>query len=133
MPDHQVACLGHQATALKYKLDDPAATLKLNANGSFKVLQFADMHYNNGRITKCSDVNTTSGFPCSDVNTTDFLRVLLETEKPDLVVFTGDNIDGGAISASASIKAWSDVIEKYNPREFFKLLVCPQICHRFLC
>ena len=68
--------------------------------GKFKVLQFADMHYNNGGITRCSDVPT--GMPCSDLNTTEFLRRLLLDERPDFVVFTGDNIDGGAINAQPS-------------------------------
>ena len=67
------------------------------------------MHYNNGAVTKC--LNVPQGMPCSDLNTTDFLAQLLKEEKPDFVVFTGDNIDGGALSAAKSIAAWSGVLE----------------------
>ncbi|GHT38665.1 metallophosphatase [Bacteroidia bacterium] len=51
--------------------------LKFHENGTFKIAQFADMHWrngeNNGRIEET-------------------LRYVLQTEKPDVAVFTGDNI-----------------------------------------
>lgn len=71
------------------------------------------MHYNNGAITTCA--NVPPQMPCSDLNTTEFLRQLLIAEKPDFVVFTGDNIDGGAIDAQKAIQAWSGVLEATLP------------------
>ncbi|XP_051189059.1 probable inactive purple acid phosphatase 29 [Lolium perenne] len=63
-------------------------------SGTFKVLQVADMHYADGRSTPCEDVLPAQQRGCSDLNTTAFLYRLLRAEKPDLVVFTGDNIYG---------------------------------------
>ncbi|XP_073354138.1 probable inactive purple acid phosphatase 29 [Aegilops tauschii subsp. strangulata] len=63
-------------------------------SGTFKVLQVADMHYADGRSTRCRDVLPAQRPGCSDLNTTAFLYRLLRAEDPDLVVFTGDNIFG---------------------------------------
>ena len=49
-------------------LDPPAATMKYNG-GKFKVLQFADMHLQNGANTSCSDVAPAAEAGCSDLNT----------------------------------------------------------------
>nr|XP_043618213.1 probable inactive purple acid phosphatase 29 [Erigeron canadensis] len=65
-----------------------------NTNGQFKILQVADMHYADGKTTPCEDV-LPQQFPyCSDLNTTFFLDRMIQAEKPDLIVFTGDNIYG---------------------------------------
>ncbi|KNA25890.1 hypothetical protein SOVF_002040 [Spinacia oleracea] len=50
------------------------------------------MHYANGKDTPCSDVLPSQLQTCSDLNTTDYLRRFIQTENPDLVVFTGDNV-----------------------------------------
>lgn len=69
-------------------------TLRFKRNGKFKILQVADMHYADGKSTKCLDV-LPSQFPtCSDLNTTAFVMRMIRAEKPDLVVYTGDNIYG---------------------------------------
>jgi len=54
-------------------------------------------------------------YPCSDLNTTEFLRELLVLEKPDFVVFTGDNIDGGAVDAKTSIDEWVQILKDTAP------------------
>ncbi|KAD2805665.1 hypothetical protein E3N88_39042 [Mikania micrantha] len=62
--------------------------------GQFRILQVADMHYANGNKTPCEDV-LPEQFPfCSDLNTTLFIERMIHAEKPDLIVFTGDNIYG---------------------------------------
>ena len=53
-------------------------TLKFNKNGKFKILQFAD-------VQESATVNP---------DTIKLMRIALEREKPDLVVFTGDQIYG---------------------------------------
>lgn len=75
--------------------------LRFNSEGTFKILQVADMHFAQGAQSQCFDVHTS--YHCSDLNTTLFIERLLVAEKPDLVVFTGDNIDGGA--ATDAIKS----------------------------
>lgn len=47
------------------------------------------MHYGNGLLTRCRDVLESEFEQCSDLNTTQFLRRLIEVEKPDFVAFTG--------------------------------------------
>jgi hypothetical protein len=96
-------------------LDDPAATLKFNSKtGKFKILQFADMHFENGKDTVCNSLTPEQQkFPCSDLNTTDFLKRLIQLEDPDLVLFTGDNIDGGAHNATEAMDNWGSVLQDF--------------------
>ncbi|MDL2255117.1 metallophosphoesterase family protein [Parabacteroides sp. OttesenSCG-928-K15] len=54
--------------------------LKFNANGKFKIVQFTDVHYIHGDSR--SDIALTR------------INEVLEAEKPDLVMFTGDVIYG---------------------------------------
>lgn len=96
-------------------LDDPAAVLQFNkATGKLKILQFADMHFENGAATACNSLTPAqAAWPCTDLNTTDFLRRLIEVEQPDLVLFTGDNIDGGASNATQAMDMWSAVLAHF--------------------
>jgi hypothetical protein len=96
-------------------LDDPAATFKFNSKtGKFKILQFADMHFENGKDTVCNSLTTDQKkFPCTDLNTTDFLKRLIQLEDPDLVLFTGDNIDGGAHNATEAMDNWASVLHDF--------------------
>jgi hypothetical protein len=58
-------------------------------SGTFKVVQVADMHYADGRSTRCEDVLPSQVAGCTDLNTTAFLYRVFRAEDPDLVVFTG--------------------------------------------
>ncbi|KAI9093963.1 hypothetical protein K1719_026961 [Acacia pycnantha] len=71
-----------------------AANLRFGTNGKYKILQVADMHFANGKSTHCLDVLRSQYASCSDLNTTAFIRRMILAEKPDLIVFTGDNIFG---------------------------------------
>uniref|UniRef100_A0A251T724 Putative purple acid phosphatase 14 n=1 Tax=Helianthus annuus TaxID=4232 RepID=A0A251T724_HELAN len=74
---------------------DGIRQLRFDKNkGEFKILQVADMHYANGKKTKCRDVLPKQVAHCSDLNTTYFIERMIQAEKPDLIVFTGDNIYG---------------------------------------
>ncbi|KAM3698784.1 hypothetical protein ACB098_06G213200 [Castanea mollissima] len=66
--------------------------LRFGKGGSFKILQVADMHYADGKTTPCENVFPEQMATCSDLNTTFFLERMIHAEKPDLIVFTGDNI-----------------------------------------
>ncbi|KAK7397490.1 hypothetical protein VNO78_18665 [Psophocarpus tetragonolobus] len=70
------------------------AKLRFGKNGEFKILQVADMHYGNGKTTHCLDVLPSQYPSCSDLNTTAFIQRIILSEKPNLIVFTGDNIFG---------------------------------------
>ncbi|EPS60943.1 hypothetical protein M569_13856, partial [Genlisea aurea] len=74
--------------------------------GEFRILQIADMHFADGKTTGCLDVFPNEKPWCSDLNTTAFVRRMILAEKPDLIVFTGDNIYGfDATDAAASMDA----------------------------
>lgn len=47
------------------------------------------MHYGNGKLTRCRDVLESEFDHCSDLNTTQFLKRIIQLEKPDFVAFTG--------------------------------------------
>ncbi|KAK1440645.1 hypothetical protein QVD17_06474 [Tagetes erecta] len=74
--------------------------------GEFRILQVADMHYANGNKTPCKDVLPNQFAHCTDLNTSAFLNRMIKAEKPDLIVFTGDNIFAhDAEDAAASMNA----------------------------
>ncbi|CAK8560549.1 unnamed protein product [Lathyrus sativus] len=75
--------------------------LRFDENGEFKILQVADMHYANGKTTLCLDVLPSQNASCTDLNTTAFIHRMILAEKPNLIVFTGDNIFGLDLSDSA--------------------------------
>ncbi|KAL4622013.1 putative inactive purple acid phosphatase 29 [Castanea sativa] len=75
--------------------------LRFGKGGSFKILQVADMHYGDGKTTPCEDVFSYQMATCSDLNTTAFIRRMILAEKPDLIVFTGDNIFGYDVTDAA--------------------------------
>ncbi|XP_044491267.1 probable inactive purple acid phosphatase 29 isoform X5 [Mangifera indica] len=80
--------------------------LRFGQDGQFKILQVADMHYADGKTTPCVDVLPTQVAGCSDLNTTAFLNRMILAERPDLIVFTGDNIFGvDATDAAKSLNA----------------------------
>ncbi|OAY62041.1 probable inactive purple acid phosphatase 29 [Manihot esculenta] len=91
---HLVAVLGAQKQ------------LRFGQNGNFKILQVADMHFADGKITPCLDVFPGQMRTCSDLNTTAFIERMIRAENPDLIVFTGDNIFGfDATDAAKSLTA----------------------------
>lgn len=64
-----------------------ANTLSLKSQG-FKILQLSDLHYSSG-MGVCNEP------PClADFQTRNFISTVIDREKPDLVVITGDILDG---------------------------------------
>lgn len=86
-------------------------------DGTFKILQVADMHYGQGAISRCRDVPSSEFKFCSDLNTTVFLQRLLEAEKPDFIAFTGDNIFGSSTpdAAESLFQAFGPAVEYRIP------------------
>lgn len=64
--------------------------LRFGKNGEFKILQVADMHFADGKTTPCLDVFPKQMPSCSDINTTSFVERMIQAEKPDFIVFTGN-------------------------------------------
>ncbi|KAL3644153.1 putative inactive purple acid phosphatase 28 [Castilleja foliolosa] len=84
--------------------------LRFRADGTFKILQVADMHFGNGKLTRCRDVLESEFEYCSDLNTTRFLEKMIQIESPDFVAFTGDNIFG-----SSAIDAAESLFQVFDP------------------
>ncbi|OCF33844.1 hypothetical protein I316_04556 [Kwoniella heveanensis BCC8398] len=74
----------------------PRATVPtFHADGTFKIMQIADLHYSVG-TGKCRD---TDKQPCvGDEDTAAWLAEALDAEQPDLVVFSGDQLNGQSTS-----------------------------------
>lgn len=91
--------------------------LRFDQNGEFKILQVADMHYANGKTTLCLDVLLSQNASCTDLNTTAFIHRMILAEKPNLIVFTGDNIYGydSSDSAKSMDAAFAPAIESNIP------------------
>ncbi|KAI7747370.1 hypothetical protein M8C21_002291 [Ambrosia artemisiifolia] len=94
--DHRlVISVNTQRVQSSYSNSDGIQQLRFNKKkGEFRILQVADMHYANGRKTACEDMLPEQYAYCSDLNTTFFIERMIHAEKPDLIVFTGDNIYG---------------------------------------
>ncbi|PLB38770.1 uncharacterized protein BDW47DRAFT_116975 [Aspergillus candidus] len=80
---------------------DPAKTKKpvprINENGRFKIMQLADLHLSTG-LGACREpvpAEVTPGRKCeADPRTLDFVERLLDEEQPDMVVLSGDQVNG---------------------------------------
>ena len=81
-------------------MDKLDTQLKFNADGKFKIVQFTDVHY-------CDSGQ-------KDKKTIKLMNMVLDTEKPDLVVFTGDTVYGDE-NAKVLPEALSPVINANVP------------------
>lgn len=88
-----------EATWITYrkgvKITPRAPPLHFSHSGTFKIMQIADLHYSVAQGT-CKDTPQ----PCndSDNKTTSLLMHMLDEEKPNLVVFSGDQLNGQGTS-----------------------------------
>ncbi|KAL9398586.1 hypothetical protein Peur_007547 [Populus x canadensis] len=106
--------IGHHPLHLK---KSPHLPLRFSSDGTFKILQVADMHYGTGVLTSCKDVLASEFHYCSDLNTTHFLKRIIEAEKPDFIAFTGDNIFGSSTpdAAESLLRAFAPAMESGLP------------------
>ncbi|SSD59209.1 related to Phosphatase DCR2 [Saccharomycodes ludwigii] len=92
--------------------------LKLDENGNFKIVQFADLHFSVG-YGSCRDEFPEQTSDCkADAKTLSFLEKILDIENPNMVIFTGDQIMGDRCrqdSISALLKVVSPVIKRKIP------------------
>ena len=92
-----------------------ASPPRFHANGKFKILQVADLHFSVSQ-GECRD---TGKSPCvGDVDTLSLMEKMLDEEKPDMVVFTGDQLNGQETSWDAKsviAKVVGPVIDRKIP------------------
>ncbi|XP_057746026.1 probable inactive purple acid phosphatase 28 [Arachis stenosperma] len=105
---------GDETVRVKKVADLP---LRFRSDGTFKILQVADMHYGIGKVTRCRDVLSSEFDCCSDLNTTQFLERIIRAENPDFIAFTGDNIFGSSTpdAAESLSKAFGPAMESGIP------------------
>ncbi|OTA06998.1 phosphoesterase, putative [Trichoderma parareesei] len=88
-------------------------------NGRFKIMQVGDLHLSTG-VGECRDAvpDSYKGGKCeADPRTLDFLTKMLDEEKPDLVILSGDQVNGDTApdAPSAIYKYASLLIERKIP------------------
>lgn len=68
--------------------------MSMPTSGRIKILQIADVQIG-GMLDECSQLtDEQKRWPCNGHNTTAFIRRLIEKDRPNLVIFTGDNVYG---------------------------------------
>ncbi|KAK9760314.1 Phosphatase dcr2 [Basidiobolus ranarum] len=66
--------------------------LKFHRDGTFKILQLADLHMTSHR-SACYNIPSTSEWKnCTNLKTFEFAERMIKAEKPDMIAFTGDNV-----------------------------------------
>lgn len=98
-----VLAFGALSCAAFAKTSEEADThLQFDENGEFKILQFADMQ---------------DGWPMKSI-TKDLMRKCIETQNPDLIVLSGDNINStageSAFMYKLAIAEYMDIFEEYG-------------------
>lgn len=100
------------------KTKDPVP--RINENGRFKIMQLADLHLSTG-LGICREpipVEPVAGQKCdADPRTLEFVERLLDEEKPDLVVLSGDQVNGETSpdAQSALFKAVHLLVDRKIP------------------
>lgn len=80
-------------------------TLKIRDNGKFRILQVSDLHLSTG-TGKCRDPEPkgyNNGHCEADTRTLEFIERLLDEDKPDLVVLSGDQVNGETAPDTQSV------------------------------
>ena len=94
-PDVPAARLSVRYGVSSSKLDLKRETLRAKDNGKFKILQISDTHMVTD-VGVCNDASDAQGQPLpeseADPLTVEFLGRILDVEKPDLVILTGDQV-----------------------------------------
>jgi len=95
------------------------ATLRARADGTFKIVQISDTHMRAG-VGVCNDALGPDGqaLPAMEADplTVKFVGEVLDVEKPDLVILTGDQLHHGILdSKSALLKVVAPMIERSIP------------------
>ncbi|KAK0713404.1 Metallo-dependent phosphatase-like protein [Lasiosphaeria miniovina] len=98
---------------------DARAALRVREDGKFKIVQISDTHMVTG-VGVCKDAIDAHGnyLPESEADplTVDFIASVLDVEKPDLVILTGDQLHHDIPdSKSALFKVVAPIIERSTP------------------
>ena len=118
-PEVPVAILSVRHGVGKPRPDVPRGPLRVKANGKFRIVQISDTHMVTG-VGVCKDAIDAYGQPLpeseADPLTGNFHEEILDVEKPDLVILTGDQLHHDIPdSQSALLKVVAPLIERSVP------------------
>ncbi|KAF3937216.1 hypothetical protein ABW19_dt0206396 [Dactylella cylindrospora] len=87
--------------------------LRIGKTGKFKIIQVADLHLSTG-VGECRDEYPKKDTKCeADPRTLEFVGKILDEEKPDLAVLTGDQVNGDSSpDAQTALFKMADVFIK---------------------
>lgn len=119
LPNVPVARLSVRYGRAKPRLDIPRAALRVKEDGKFRIVQISDTHMVTG-VGVCEDAIDAHGQPLpereADPLTVNFLGEILDVEKPDLVILTGDQLHHSIPdSQSALFKVVDPLIKRSIP------------------
>lgn len=93
---------------------------RIQENGKFKIMQLADLHLATG-LGVCRDPMPENGKKCeADTRTLEFVGRLLDEEKPNLVILSGDQVNGDTAPDAQSVStspAPKCITNNNNPRQ----------------
>lgn len=119
--DVQMARLStRQGRSKKPDTDSPPPVPRVRKDGKFKILQVSDLHLSTG-TGHCRNAIGADGQPSpnceADPRTLDFIDRILDSEHPDLVVLSGDQLEGPSApdAQSAIFKFAAPLIERQIP------------------
>ena len=97
------------------KIEKPVP--RIRKDGRFKIMQAADMHLSTG-LGKCRDAlpEGHNGGKCdADPRTLEFVEKMIDEEQPDLIVLTGDQINGDSSpDAQTAIFKYSEMFVRHK-------------------
>ena len=117
--DVPIARLSIRRGTSKSRPDNPQGLLRAREDGKFKIVQMSDTHMVTG-VGVCKDRVDAHGKPLpeseADPFTVDFVGSVLDVEKPNLVVLTGDQLHHDILdSQSALFKVVAPFIDRSIP------------------
>lgn len=80
---------------------------RITKDGKFKIMQISDLHLSTG-VRPCRDPEPKdyNGGHCdADTRTMEFVERILDDEKPDMVVLSGDQVNGGTAPDVPSVSS----------------------------
>jgi hypothetical protein len=118
-PEVPVARLTVRQGRAKPRPDIPRMPLRVKEDGKFKIVQISDTHMVTG-VGVCKDAIDAHGKPLpecgADPLTVNFLGGILDVEKPDLVILTGDQLHHNILDSQSTLfKVVAPLIERSIP------------------
>lgn len=98
-----ILCIIISLSLVGYSNYPRKSVLKFKRDGTFKIIQFTDLHLSQK----------------SNLKTIELMNDILDSEKPDLVVLTGDNIDGRYCNSSQAIRWISNIAKPMEDRKIY--------------